>query len=253
ARQEAYALRSHARALAAHRAGRLDAETVRLGAPRRALARDERARRLDPAVLARLAPAFSPDGTVTAATASPVSDGAAAVAVVPERVRRDLGAPGLRVLASATVGCDPALPGWGPVPAVRAVLARAGVALDDVAAVEVVEAFAAQVLAVAGALEPDPLGDAADDAHVCADRGSCARARPPGRSAWRPRPWAAGSASPRSWRWSGDRARGRGGPPPQRRPGGARARRRSPGSGRRRALGRRALRRRDRRRGDGVR
>lgn len=182
ARQEAYALRSHARALAAHRAGRLDAETVRLGAPRRALARDERARRLDPAVLARLAPAFSPDGTVTAATASPVSDGAAAVAVVPERVRRDLGAPGLRVLASATVGCDPALPGWGPVPAVRAVLARAGVALDDVAAVEVVEAFAAQVLAVTDALGLDPLGDAADDARVCADGGALALGHPWGAS-----------------------------------------------------------------------
>ncbi|MGN6241208.1 MAG: beta-ketoacyl synthase N-terminal-like domain-containing protein, partial [Cellulosimicrobium cellulans] len=81
-RQEAYAVRSHARALAAHAGGRFTAETVRVGAPGRALARDERARHLDPAVLVRLSPAFTPGGTVTAATASPVSDGAAAVAVV---------------------------------------------------------------------------------------------------------------------------------------------------------------------------
>ncbi|MFE6234911.1 thiolase family protein [Cellulosimicrobium sp. NPDC057862] len=181
-RQEDYARRSHARALAAHAGGRFAAETVRVGGPGRSLARDERARRLDAAVLARLSPAFTSDGTVTAATASPVSDGAATVAVVPERVRRGLGAPGLRLLASATVGCDPALPGWGPVPAVRAALDRAGARLDDVAAVEVVEAFAAQVLAVTDALGLDPLGDPDDDARVCADGGALALGHPWGAS-----------------------------------------------------------------------
>ena len=153
-----------------------------MGTPGRALARDERARRLDPAVLARLSPVFTPGGTVTVATASPVSDGASAVAVVPEGVRRGLGIPGLRVLASATVGCDPALPGWGPVPAVRAALDRAGARLDDVAAVEVVEAFAAQVLAVTDALGLDPLGDPDDDARVCADGGALALGHPWGAS-----------------------------------------------------------------------
>ncbi|UKJ64352.1 thiolase family protein [Cellulosimicrobium cellulans] len=182
ARQEAYAVRSHARTLAAHAGGRFAAETVQVGSPGRSLARDERARRLDAAVLARLSPAFTRGGTVTAATASPVSDGAATVAVVPERVRRGLGAPGLRVLASATVGCDPALPGWGPVPAVRAALDRAGARLDDVAAVEVVEAFAAQVLAVTDALGLDPLGDPDDDARVCADGGALALGHPWGAS-----------------------------------------------------------------------
>ncbi|QJW37209.1 thiolase family protein [Cellulosimicrobium protaetiae] len=181
-RQEAYALRSHARALAAHAGGRFAAETVRVGAPGTTLARDERARRLDPAVLPRLSPAFTPRGTVTAATASPVSDGAAAVVVVPEAVRRDVGVPGLRVLASATVGCDPALPGWGPVPAVRAALDRAGARLDDVTAVEVVEAFAAQVLAVTDALGLDPLDDPGDDARVCADGGALALGHPWGAS-----------------------------------------------------------------------
>jgi len=194
ARQEAYAVRSHARALAAHAGGRFDAETVAVGREGSRLARDERARRLDPAVVARLSPAFTPDGTVTAATASPVSDGAALLAVVPETVRHAFGIPGLRVVASATVGCDPALPGWGPVPAVRAVLDRAGARLDDVAAVEIVEAFAAQVLAVTDALGLDPLGDGAGtdadrrgvgpggDERVCADGGALALGHPWGAS-----------------------------------------------------------------------
>ncbi len=199
-RQEAYAARSHARALAAHAAGRFEAETVAVGREGARLARDERARRLDAGTLARLSPAFTTDGTVTAATSSPVSDGAALVAVVPGSTRHALGVPGLRVLAAATVGCDPALPGWGPVPAVRAVLDRAGVRLDDVAAVEVVEAFAAQVLAVTDALGLDPLGDGAGagpdgagtarpgvgddgaDGRVCADGGALALGHPWGAS-----------------------------------------------------------------------
>ncbi len=189
-RQDAYAVRSHARALAAHAAGRFDAEVVGVGAPqagpsrvptagRGRLDRDERARRLDGSRLARLPAAFTPDGTVTAGTSSPVSDGAAAVAVVPEAVRRVLGVPGLRLVASATVGCDPAEPGWGPVPATRAALDRAGWSVDDLAAVEMVEAFAAQVLAVTDALGLDPLGG---DERVCADGGALALGHPWGAS-----------------------------------------------------------------------
>ncbi|MBD5787204.1 thiolase family protein [Cellulosimicrobium terreum] len=174
-RQEAYAVRSHARARAAHAAGRFAAETVHLGAPgTRRLDHDERARTLDPGVLPRLPAAFTPDGTVTAATASPVSDGAASVAIVPERVRRELGVPGLRLVATATVGSDPAEPGLGPVPATRAALERAGWQVEDLAAVEVVEAFAAQVLAVTDALG---LAD-----RVCADGGALALGHPWGAS-----------------------------------------------------------------------
>jgi len=178
-RQDAYAARSHARAVAAHAAGRFDAETVAVGAGRGGLRRDERARHLDPALLARLPAAFTPGGTVTAGSASPVSDGAAAVAVVPEGVRRALGVPGLRVVAAATVGCDPAEPGWGPVPATRAALDRAGGTVDGLAAVEVVEAFAAQVLAVTDALGLDPLGG---DERVCPDGGALALGHPWGAS-----------------------------------------------------------------------
>jgi acetyl-CoA C-acetyltransferase len=172
-RQDAYAARSHARALAAHAAGRFADETVPVGT----LARDERARRLDPALLARLPAAFTPGGTVTAGNASPLSDGAAAVVIVPERVRARLGVPGLRLVGGVTRGCDPRLPGWGPVPAVRELLARTGRSTDDLAAIELVEAFAAQVLAFTGALRlPD------DDARLCADGGALALGHPWGAS-----------------------------------------------------------------------
>ena len=172
-RQDAYAARSHARALAAHAEGRFDAEVVPVGG----LARDERARRLDPALLARLPSAFTPGGDGTAGNASPVSDGAAAVAVVPERVRARLGVPGLRLVGGLTRGCDPRLPGWGPVPAVRELLERTGRSTDDLAALELVEAFAAQVLAFTGAFSlPD------DDARLCADGGALALGHPWGAS-----------------------------------------------------------------------
>lgn len=169
-RQDAYARRSHARAVAARDAGRFTKEIV----PVEGLATDQRPRPLRAASLARLPAAFVPGGTVTAGNSSPVSDGAAAVAVVPERLRAGL--PGLRLRAGAVVGCDPALPGWGPVPAVRRVLHHAGVAADRIAAVEIVEAFAAQVLAVTDALGLDPLG--ADDGRVCADGGALALGHP---------------------------------------------------------------------------
>ncbi|WP_169945013.1 thiolase family protein [Microbispora sp. H11081] len=175
-RQDAYARRSHARALAAREAGRFAREIV----PVCGRADDQRPRVLRPESLARLPAAFVPGGTVTAGNSSPVSDGAAAVAVVPERLRAAAGLPGLRLLAGAVAGCDPALPGWGPVPAVRRVLRRTGTDLESVAAVEIVEAFAAQVLAVTDALGLDPLG--ADSERVCADGGALALGHPWGAS-----------------------------------------------------------------------
>lgn len=172
-RQDAYAARSHARVLAAHAAGRFDAEVVPVGA----LARDERARPLDLRLLARLPAAFTPGGTGTAGNASPLSDGAAAVAIIPEHVRARLGLPGLRLVGGVTRGCDPRLPAWGPVPAVRELLARTGRTTGDLAAIEIVEAFAAQVLAFTEALSlPD------DDARLCADGGALALGHPWGAS-----------------------------------------------------------------------
>ncbi|PZG18076.1 thiolase family protein [Nonomuraea aridisoli] len=169
-RQDAYASRSHARALAARAAGAFKEEIVPVGGR----ADDQRPRPLREASLARLPAAFVREGTVTAGNSSPVSDGAAAVALVPERLRAGL--PGLRLVAGSVVGCDPALPGWGPVPAIRRVLARTGVELEQIAAVEIVEAFAAQVLAVTDALGLDPLG--ADDGRVCPGGGALALGHP---------------------------------------------------------------------------
>ncbi|MFF0866501.1 thiolase family protein [Nonomuraea sp. NPDC003560] len=168
ARQDDYARLSHAKALAARAAGAFDQEIVPVGGR----SEDQRPRALRAASLARLPAAFVPGGTVTAGNSSPVSDGAAAVALAPERA----GLPGLRLLAGSVVGCDPALPGWGPVPAVRRVLARAGVDMGRVAAVEIVEAFAAQVLAVTDALGLDPLE--ADRDRVCAGGGALALGHP---------------------------------------------------------------------------
>ncbi|WP_402376261.1 acetyl-CoA C-acyltransferase [Isoptericola rhizosphaerae] len=164
-RQHAWAVRSHERVRTAHAAGRFAAETVPVGG----LRRDEHARRLDPRVLDRLPGAFGADGSVTALSAAPSGDGAAAVAVVPD------GSPGLRVRAAVTCGTDPSRPMVGPVAAVRTACARAGVALGDVAAVELVEAFAVQALAVT-----EELG--ADDARWNTDGGTLGLGHPFGAS-----------------------------------------------------------------------
>ncbi|SDC62286.1 acetyl-CoA C-acetyltransferase [Sanguibacter gelidistatuariae] len=181
-RQDAYAASSHAKALASHAAGRFDRELVAVGD----LRRDDRPRRLDPAVLARMRPAFTPGGSVTAATASPISDGACALALLSDAVWAGSGgpdrerAPGLRIVAGAVVGSDPALPGWGAVPAIEAALERSGHGVGDLAMIEIVEAFAAQVLAATDALGLDPLGADAD--RVCPDGGALALGHPWGAS-----------------------------------------------------------------------
>lgn len=176
-RQDDYAARSHRLAVAAQAAGSYDAELV----PVAGVTTDDRPRpNLTTSVLRRFRPEFAEDGSVTAGNSCGVNDGAAAVAVVPESVRAAVGVPGLAVLATATAGVDPRLPGLGPVPAVRAVLDRAGVRLADVGAVEVVEAFASQVLACTDELGLDPLGD--DDGRVCTQGGSIALGHPWGAS-----------------------------------------------------------------------
>lgn len=176
-RQDEYAARSHARAVAAALEGRFDAELV----PVAGMVEDDRPRRgLTPAVLRRFRPAFGPDGTATAGNSCGVNDGAAAVALVPESVRAATGLPGLRILGTAVVGVDPATPGLGPVPAVERVLKQAGLTVADLALLEITEAFAAQVLACVDALGLDPLG--ADGDRVCPDGGAIALGHPWGAS-----------------------------------------------------------------------
>src|SRR5262249_24432696 len=115
-RQDAFAARSHARAVEAQRQGRFDAELV----PLARCERDERPRRnFTEARLAKFPPAFTPDGTATAANSCGINDGAAAVLIVSEDVQRQLGLPGLRLVASATSALDPNRLGLGAVPAMR--------------------------------------------------------------------------------------------------------------------------------------
>ncbi|HET8613928.1 MAG TPA: thiolase family protein [Actinomycetales bacterium] len=175
-RQDAYAARSHARAVAAASGGRFDAELVTVAG----VDHDERPRAITEAVLSRFRPAFTRGGTVTAGNACGISDGAAAVALVPESLRSTLGLPGLAVRAHVVSGVDPNVPGLGPVPAVRGLLEAAGLTTDDVGTFEMTEAFASQVLACTDALGLDPLGADAD--RCCPDGGAIALGHPWGAS-----------------------------------------------------------------------
>jgi acetyl-CoA acyltransferase len=164
--QDAFALKSQQKAAAAIAAGRFDQEIVPVLATRyqdgkrvdAEFKRDEMVR-ADTTLegLAALKPAFSKDGTVTAGNASPLSDGAAASLVMSEAKAQALGLKPLgRFRAFATAGVEPALMGIGPVPAVRKLLAKTGLALRDIDLFELNEAFASQAFYVQRTLEiPD--------------------------------------------------------------------------------------------------
>ena len=166
--QDAFALASHQKAVAAQDAGRFDDElvpvTVRTTgtAPGElrtlTCATDEGPRRDTSAqALAALKPAFHAQGSVTAGNASQMSDGAAAVLVMSAERVRALGLePLARFVGYATAGVPPELFGTGPVPAIRKLLARTGLTLGDIDLVELNEAFAAQALACLRALPIDP-------------------------------------------------------------------------------------------------
>jgi len=159
--QDRYALRSHQRAARAWSEGRFAREVVPvgMGEGRRAVTvdRDENVR-ADATLeeLAKLRPVFRKDGSITAGNASAITDGAAAVMVLSERAVGEHGvAPQARVLGWQSVGVDPARMGIGPVPAVRRLLERLGMALEQVDVIELNEAFASQVLACDRELKMD--------------------------------------------------------------------------------------------------
>ena len=167
--QDAFALRSHQRAIAAIDDGRFAGEIVPITAklvdpagPGRAsehqFSVDEGPRRDTSAgALAKLRPAFHVQGTVTAGNSSQTSDGAAAVVVTSAERARERGlAPLGRFVAYATAGVEPERFGLGPVPAIRKALKLAGLTLDQIDLVELNEAFAAQVLACLKELPIDP-------------------------------------------------------------------------------------------------
>jgi 3-oxoadipyl-CoA thiolase len=153
--QDAFALASHQRAVAATESGRFAEEIVPVSVPQRKgdpvlVAKDEQPRK-DTSLekLAALKPAFRKGGTVTAGNASSLNDGAAAILLMSEAKARALGQkPMARILAGAAAGVNPRVMGLGPVPAVRKALQRAGLTIEDIGLVELNEAFAVQALAV---------------------------------------------------------------------------------------------------------
>jgi 3-oxoadipyl-CoA thiolase len=162
--QDAFALRSHQRAVAAIDSGKFAQEIIPVMIPQRKgdpkmVDTDERPRRdTSLEALARLKPAFRKDGgTVTAGNSSGLNDGAAAVIVMSETRAVELGLkPMARIIASAAAGVPPRIMGMGPVPATKKALARAGLKLADIRLVELNEAFAVQSLAVIEDLGLDP-------------------------------------------------------------------------------------------------
>ena len=146
AEQDAFALRSQQRWAKANAAGRFADELVPVGD----VAVDEHPRpQTTSGALAGLKPAFRSGGTVTAGNASGINDGAAALVIASEERVRDLGIEPLGAfVGSAAAGVDPRVMGIGPVPAVRKVLARTGIAASELDLVELNEAFASQSLAV---------------------------------------------------------------------------------------------------------
>jgi 3-oxoadipyl-CoA thiolase len=153
--QDAFALESHRRAVAAIDDGRFAGEIIPVAIPQRkgdpiVIDTDERPRR-DTSMegLAKLKPSFRKDGTVTAGNSSGINDGAAALLLMSEAKAEELGLkPLARILASAAAGVDPRTMGLGPVPATRKALARAGLSMEDIGLIELNEAFAIQALAV---------------------------------------------------------------------------------------------------------
>jgi acetyl-CoA acyltransferase len=156
-RQEELALSSQRKAAAAQAGGRFDDEIVPISGPGGTVSRDG-CPRPDTTLegLAGLEPAFDQNGTVTAGTSSPLTDGAAATLVVSEAYAERKGLkPLARIKSFAISGCRPEIMGIGPVLSSRKALARAGISLGDVDVVELNEAFAAQALACAEELGLD--------------------------------------------------------------------------------------------------
>lgn len=151
---DSFALRSHERAIVAQRSGRFAEEIVAVGD----VVQDE-GPRADTSLerLARLRPVNGPDGVVTAGNSSSLNDGAAAMVVASSvAVDEHHLTPRVRIVAAASAGVSPDIMGIGPVPATRKVLAKAGWTVDDLDAVELNEAFAAQALACIRDLGLDP-------------------------------------------------------------------------------------------------
>jgi len=161
--QDAFALASQQKAIAAIEAGRFDDQIVPISVPSKngepvVVSRDEPPRADTSAeALARLRPVFRDGGSVTAGNSSGINDGASAVLVVEAEKARTLGLkPMARVVSTAVAGVDPAIMGYGPVPATRKALQRAGIEVTDLDLVELNEAFASQSIVCINELGLNP-------------------------------------------------------------------------------------------------
>lgn len=147
--QEAFAVKSHEKALAAMEAGRYDNEIIPAQVNGVEVTKDEGPRTPDLDKIKSLDPAFDADGTVTAATSSPISVGAAAAIIMGGDKAKELGiSPKFKIKSRAVAGVDWTRMGSGPLPATEKALAKAGLKLSDIDAIELNEAFAAQSLYV---------------------------------------------------------------------------------------------------------
>ena len=147
--QDQFAVNSQTKAAAAQNAGKLNDEIIPIAAEAGVVEKDGCIRAGSTVEkLGELKPAFDEKGTVTAATSSPLTDGASAVLVTTEEYAKSRGLPMLaRIKSIAVAGCDPAIMGIGPVGATKKALARAGLTIKDIDIIELNEAFASQSLA----------------------------------------------------------------------------------------------------------
>ncbi|AVD63802.1 3-oxoadipyl-CoA thiolase [Serratia sp. CY49633] len=156
--QDAFALRSQQRTARAQELGLFDEELIAVSIPQRkgepfSMVRDEHPRSTSLAALSALKGVVHAEGSVTAGNASGINDGASALLIASERAAVQYGlAPLARVVAMSACGVEPRIMGYGPVPAVRKVLAQTGLSLAQMDVIELNEAFAAQALAVTRAL-----------------------------------------------------------------------------------------------------
>ena len=157
AEQEAFAVESHKKAAAAQAAGKLEAEIVAIKGPAGLVTKDGCIRpETTLESLAGLKPAFDENGSVTAGTSSPLTDGASAVLVCTEEYARTHNLEILaRIKSVAVAGCDPEIMGIGPVAATKKALARAGLTIGDIDIIELNEAFSSQSLGCVRDLDID--------------------------------------------------------------------------------------------------
>ena len=181
--QDAFAVRSQAKAAAAQASGRLAAEIVPVSVPQRkgdpvVVTKDEHPRETSIEALGKLKPVVRADGTVTAGNASGVNDGAAALVIASEAAATKHGfTPRGRIVATAVAGVPPRIMGIGPAPATKKLLAKTGLKIGDIDVVELNEAFASQGLAVLR-----DLGLPDDAEHVNPNGGAIALGHPLGMS-----------------------------------------------------------------------